>query len=424
MPCTLTSDRRHSYPRPGPDSASSNGAAIDFQDFTPSTDALRGASARSHGVASIERRGPGLVPQHSEDLRPALSRASKGDAATLEFTAFGRDFRLQLSNNQRLAQFAAGSSVQLYKGALEGVPGSWARISVHDGLPRGMIWDGRELFVVDAAPEAVNYGAAGTVMFKLSDAVLERGVSFAGDAVEKPGDPAAAYGALIGELRARTQALKDGVATERVEISILGDAAYLARYASEAQARDAILTRLNSVDGIFSSQLGVELQVVSVISPVNSRQPVRDHRFERADRRVGTVATADPGAFRHRPHASVHRPPARRRHRRRRLSLGALQPALCRQSHHGAQQRRAGYAHHRTRDRPCVRRPARWHGTMCLHAARPIHHDADDRHVDHILLPMQSRPDQRGDRQLLLRGGAASVCPGATRTGPFGSAFR
>jgi len=206
----------------------------------------------------------GLVPQHSEDLRPALTRASKGGAATLEFTAFGRSFRLQLSNNQRLAQFAAGSSLQLYKGTLEGVPGSWARISVHDGLPRGMIWDGRELFIVDAAPEAVNYGAAGTVMFKLSDAVLERGVSFTGDAVEKPSDPAEAFSAMIGELRASSQALKDGVATKAVEISILGDAAYLARYSSEAQARDAILTRLNNVDGIFSSQVGVELQVVSV----------------------------------------------------------------------------------------------------------------------------------------------------------------
>jgi len=204
----------------------------------------------------------GLVPQHSEDLRPALTR--KGAAATLEFTAFSRDFRLQLSTNQHLAQLAAGSSVQLYKGTLEGVPGSWARISVLNGLPRGMIWDGRELFIVDAAPEAVNYGAAGTVMFKLSDAVLERGVSFTGDAVEKPRDPAAAYGAMIGELRARTQALQAGVATEAVEISILGDAAFLARYSSESQARDAILTRLNNVDGIFSSQVGVELQVVSV----------------------------------------------------------------------------------------------------------------------------------------------------------------
>jgi hypothetical protein len=205
----------------------------------------------------------GLVPQHSEDLRPALTRASKGGAATLEFTAFGRDFRLQLNSNQRLAQFAAGSSVQLYKGTLEGVAGSWARISIHDGLPRGMIWDGHELFIVDAAAEGVNYGAAGTVMFKLSDAVLEQGVSFTGDMVEIPRDPAEAYGAMIGELRARMQA-QAGVATEAVEISVLGDAAYLARFADETQARDALLTRLNNVDGIFSSQLGVELQVVSV----------------------------------------------------------------------------------------------------------------------------------------------------------------
>ncbi len=206
----------------------------------------------------------GLTPQHSEDLRPTLTRASKGGAATLEFTAFGRGFRLQLSSNQRLAQLAAGSSVQLYKGTLEGVPGSWARITVQDGLPRGMIWDGRELFIVDAAPEGVNYGAAGTVMFKLSDAVLERGVSFTGDAVEKPRDAAEAYGAMIGELRTRTQALEAGVATEAAEISVLGDAAYLARYANKTQARDAILTRLNNVDGIFSAQLGVELQIASV----------------------------------------------------------------------------------------------------------------------------------------------------------------
>jgi hypothetical protein len=69
---------------------------------------------------------------------------------------------------------------------------------------------------------------------------------------------------MIGELRARAQALQAGVATEGVEISILGDAAYLSRYAIEAQARDAILSRLNIVDGIFSSQVGVELQVESV----------------------------------------------------------------------------------------------------------------------------------------------------------------
>ncbi len=193
-----------------------------------------------------------------------LSRASKTGAAKLEFSAFGRGFRLQLATNQRLAQAAAGSSVQLYTGTVEGAPDSWARISILDGLPRGMIWDGSELFIVDAAPAGVNDGAAGTVMYKLSDAVLERGVSFGDDAVDVPRDPAASYDALIGELRARAQVQQGAVATQAVEISILGDTAYLARYANETQARDAILTRLNNVDGIFSSQVGVALQVVSV----------------------------------------------------------------------------------------------------------------------------------------------------------------
>jgi hypothetical protein len=211
---------------------------------------------------ALSTAAEGLLPQHSEDLRPALAR--KGTAATLDFTAFGRDFRLQLAGNPRLAKLAAGSAVQLYQGTVEGLPGSWARISIQDGLPRGMIWDGRELFVVDAAPEAVNYGAAGTVIFKLSDAVLEQGVSLTGDEVDAPRDADVAYKAMVGELRDRAQALEAGVATERVDISVLGDGDYLARYANEAQARDALLIRLNNVDGIFSSQLGVELQIESV----------------------------------------------------------------------------------------------------------------------------------------------------------------
>lgn len=206
----------------------------------------------------------GLIPQHSEDLRPTLTRASKAGDATLEFSAFGRNFRVRLSNNPRLAELAAGSSLQLYRGTLEGVPDSWARISVDDGLPRGMIWDGRELFVVDAGADGVNYGAAGTVMYKLSDALLERGVSLADDSVEKPADAGEAYDALIDKLRATAPVMQAAGAVEGVGISVLADAAFLARYANEAQARDAILTRLNNVDGIFSAQLGVELQIESV----------------------------------------------------------------------------------------------------------------------------------------------------------------
>jgi hypothetical protein len=50
-------------------------------------------------------------------------------------------------------------------------------------------------------------------------------------------------------------------AGERLELSVYADAHFLARGASEQEARDEVLLRLNNVDGIFTSQLGVELQV-------------------------------------------------------------------------------------------------------------------------------------------------------------------
>lgn len=214
--------------------------------------------AVSPPASSAARQG--LVPQHSEDLRPALT-PSKAGTAKLAFDAFGRAFHLQLSRNERLAKLTSNNSAELYRGSIEGVPGSWARITMLEGRPRGLIWDGRELYVLDAAPEGVNDGAAGTVMFKLSDAVLERGVSFGDDAVGVPRDANEAYGVLVDELLVRTQ--KAG-ATQGVTLSILADASLVARYANATQARNALLTRLNNVDGIFSAQLGVELQVDSL----------------------------------------------------------------------------------------------------------------------------------------------------------------
>ena len=39
------------------------------------------------------------------------------------------------------------------------------------------------------------------------------------------------------------------------------------RYGNEQDARDAILTRLNNVDGIFSSQLAIEIRVGTLSVP-------------------------------------------------------------------------------------------------------------------------------------------------------------
>jgi hypothetical protein len=56
-------------------------------------------------------------------------------------------------------------------------------------------------------------------------------------------------------------------ATRRLDVSALSDAGFRQRYDSEEEARDAILTRMNNVDGIFSSQLAIEIHVGAVSVP-------------------------------------------------------------------------------------------------------------------------------------------------------------
>ncbi len=210
----------------------------------------------------------GLAPQRVEKLQPVLAPHSHDAGMQLEFSAFGRGYRLQLAANPRLAAAATGAAIQLYAGSIDGVPGSWARIAVSDGRPSGMVWDGRDLLILEASqPDAGKLDAAGadaegTVLFKLADAVLEQPISFTGDTVKAPRDAAAAYHELVDELR--LGALQASVATDSLDISLLGDAAFAARYPGDAQAREAMLVRLNNVDGIFSAQVGVELHVASV----------------------------------------------------------------------------------------------------------------------------------------------------------------
>jgi hypothetical protein len=74
----------------------------------------------------------------------------------------------------------------------------------------------------------------------------------------KAGD---AFVALTSELKSTTLAMQAAGATRRLDMSALGDARFLERYGNEQDARDAILTRLNNVDGIYSTQLGIEIHV-------------------------------------------------------------------------------------------------------------------------------------------------------------------
>jgi len=176
----------------------------------------------------------------------------------MSFDALGRSFELQLSPNARLLDAArdlAGNTVTPYRGKLAGNDNSWVRIVIADGAPAGLIWDGSELFAIERRGDNVA-GADGTIIYRLADAVIAPGsmTCGAGGSLANGG---AVYKTLAAELNATIE--EAAGAENMIDIGAVGDAEFAAIHGVDSQ--QAILDRLNNVDGIFSAQLGIQINV-------------------------------------------------------------------------------------------------------------------------------------------------------------------
>jgi hypothetical protein len=189
--------------------------------------------------------------ENAERVLPVISKLQGRGELQVTFAAHGRDFRLALAPNARLERWSNGQWHH-YAGRLEGASGSWARVSVAGESLRGVIFDGHELLLLEPGD------GGGAWVSRLGDLRFEQEISFQGDSLPAP---VARQSPGEGSGLPRMQAL---TAQRKLEISAIGDAAFRARYASDAAARDALLTRLNIVDGIFSAQVGVAIEVTSI----------------------------------------------------------------------------------------------------------------------------------------------------------------
>jgi hypothetical protein len=189
-----------------------------------------------------------------------------------EFDAYGRRFSLELENNSRLlaalpaAQKSNIPVSQLLRGKLEGVPGSWVRLARVGGGLEGAIWDGSDLYVVtrhsSIAPhlvQPVTAGLSDTVVYRLSDAQNVLPEKFCGLARNLPQskvDRSALkiYQTMVADLRVNAALISP---TDQLQIALISDREFQSQFG--AAARDTMLARLNTVDGIFSEQVGVLL---------------------------------------------------------------------------------------------------------------------------------------------------------------------
>lgn len=216
-----------------------------------------------------------VAPQTQQDGSSAQANDTR--PTVLSFDAFGQHFDLILEPNSGLQanlpekqKLRLQQSVRFYKGYIDGIEDSWVRINRFEEKISGMIWDGIELYVIDTsdevapaiqdAPESQTQTKPYSLIYRLSD-------------TESPSatcglDPDAksidGYEEMIGELQELVQTLPAAGATKRLEVAIVADAQFV--QANNSNPDSAVLARMNVVDGIYSNQLGVELNVVEIRS--------------------------------------------------------------------------------------------------------------------------------------------------------------
>jgi hypothetical protein len=191
----------------------------------------------------------------------------------LRFDAYGRRFEIALEPNAplnaQLKAAAGDSQLELYRGELEGLAGSWVRLASKNGELSGMIWDGTDLYVVEPAAEVAQAlvepelsQATGNLIFRLEDTLIDSGAASCAtgtDGVARKGDEA--FQSLLHELKGTMVSMQGTEAWRGLSLAALADASFLQKSGTASSAREAILTRLNNVDGIFSSQLGIRINV-------------------------------------------------------------------------------------------------------------------------------------------------------------------
>jgi Metallo-peptidase family M12/Domain of unknown function DUF11 len=153
-----------------------------------------------------------------------------------------------------------------FEGMMPNLPGSWARLTRVNSTWVGVWFDGAHLYAIDTAAalatgnaQAAAANPQAPMVFRLSDVLLEK-ISFEGDMKWAP--------VSATDLPATAAAV---LATRRLTVGMVADAELVALDGAATESR--MLARLNIVDGIFSSQVGVRIQSGGVTLLTSANQP-------------------------------------------------------------------------------------------------------------------------------------------------------
>jgi hypothetical protein len=226
---------------------------------------------------------PAFTILYHEAIRPQMQQVS-GHTRSMTFEAYGRRFNFALAPNEALRRAipAGRSDIEPLRGQLEGQPGSWVRMTHTRAGWHGMISDGRELYAIEPAAQIADavvqplVGASGSdaVMYRLKDALLPIGPAFC-EILNVDGTPYAGADVLSpsgttttpGRVTAKMlfNSIASGFVTPAagprwdLTVGVVADYEFYQYFSSDPEGM--IIARMDIVDGIWSSQVGVKISL-------------------------------------------------------------------------------------------------------------------------------------------------------------------
>jgi hypothetical protein len=232
---------------------------------------------------------------YHEAIRPQLQQVS-GHTRSMTFEAYGRRFNLALQPNNaiRRAIPAGRSDIEPLSGQLEGQPGSWVRMTYTRTGWHGMVSDGQELYAIEPAAEiagavvqplVVTSGST-PVMYRLKDALLPVGPAFC-EILNIDGSPYAGGDTASSSSDAATQGrvtakmlfnsvVADAATTSagpglELTVGVVADYEFYQHFTDDPEG--TIISRMDIVDGIWSSQVGVKISLAPLTVLKTANEP-------------------------------------------------------------------------------------------------------------------------------------------------------
>jgi hypothetical protein len=231
---------------------------------------------------------------YHEAIRPQIHEVS-GQTRSMTFEAYGRRFNFSLVPNEaiRRAIPAGRSDIEALRGQLEGQPASWVRMTHTRTGWHGMISDGRELYAIEPAAEVagavvqplVSASGSAPVMYRLRDALLPVGPVFCEilnvDGTPYTGGGVSSSSDATAQGHVTAKMLVDAIARDAatapvapgldVTVGVVADYEFYEEY--NADPEGTIIARMDIVDGIWSSQVGVKISLAPLTVLTTADEP-------------------------------------------------------------------------------------------------------------------------------------------------------